>query len=219
VTAEDRQRATQQLLEHFPELASDVDDLHQLGVADARVQPLGGHWQPLVVFHANYEAGWCATWPWTLAARPTEDAARGAIIELLTGLAALRRQVGEHWPWSAEPRPAVGEGRSLVYDTLIEVHDQLHPARIERKTARATAAAPKELRPPERWGQQLRDARNAAGLKQRDLVDEFELNQNAMSLLERGQRNAVRPSVIRTIAERLGIDPPSGDELNTTHSE
>lgn len=241
----DEHHGQAQLLEHFPELTDIAGALGNLLVCDARAYATEHGWQPLVIFHTSYDRHGCATFAWTLAMRETEDGARGAVIDLLRGLVALRDEVSIRWPWAETEKPEtarIEERRRGVWAETLDAHDHLHPHRLERKadlgperkadrgprrpTRSRTPPAQDAVTPPlreptpaERWGAQLRAARRAAGFTQLDVAQRFELTQNTISLLERGQRSAVRLSVVRAIALELGAPAPGDDDVNTSRGD
>jgi hypothetical protein len=183
----------------FPELDDVAEDLRELSVVSVSARMVEEDlWQPIVLFEMPLLGGLpgraTAIVPWSFAPRPTEAAARGALIHMLRGMVDVRRSTIECWPWVEDARD---RRRS---DVVREAVQEARAARVPPET-RVYAAAM-------RWGLTVRAARRTAGLTQAAFADRYELRVADVSAIERARPHRVRDSVLRRIAEDLELKEP-----------
>ena len=195
-------------LVEVPELDEYADDLANLGVRDVVLRDVrGAGWLPVVVLEFPRLADGRARLtlvPWKLALRSSRGEAHRAVIEFLTGVAEARRAALRASPPSIDVTDE--RHRRRMWGVVEGIIDETDARRIG--TASGSSAAPVELSNERRWASALRDARKAAGLTQVQLATRYGLRSREVSALERCLPNKVDRTVLRAIADDLGIGPP-----------
>lgn len=174
----------------IPELAHCVDDLGHLGIMELHVEPVdeaGSLWLPLVILEFTLPEARkpgrtsVQAHPWTLALRPTEDAAWAAGKAFLQGISATRQQVIRDHPWAetqSDAESARQQAKLRIFNRWRRRHE-LEDAEQQRLDF--------ESEPFRVWARTVRAARVEAGWLQRHVAEQAGIAQPRLSLLERGQ--------------------------------
>lgn len=182
-------------VEDWFELGDVRDAVAHLGVFRVLVQEHnGGGWIPMLELELRDVGGGYSYGAWTMAERPSREAAWGAAAAMLRGLSELRSNVIDEFPWAHRDDDAelVREAaiRWAFLHMLHEANGKPPPDReevVQATQAAQDAARAKSSKVIERtdWGRRMQARRKELGLTQKQLGEKVGLHQAQVSKLER----------------------------------
>lgn len=171
---------------------ADWDELANLGIRDVIFVPTpqSEFVSPVVLM---MDEAW-GMHPWTLAERPSLQAARAAVAFFLECLAGLRRLTGQKFPWApgvaeedgkAERAVARSEALGSAIDEWV---GRVNSGLVQARLADDRSAREEERRRQAVAGAPIREARKRWKLTQAALAEQAGIKVSVLSEIERGLR-------------------------------